>query len=184
MNEEAPLLETVLYRLVDFAQDGKALPPSAFAQKYGGAFLLHHGPLDRLRQRSPDGSTLGVEGHSTASDVPFNPRQDFLVFPLKRRADSQEEVIWIGSSQTNDVVIPDASVSAIHAFVKPGQHGTFFLQDMRSRNGTLVDGQKVPPHGLGEAVELTTGAEVVLGSVRLNFLPAAEFCSLVGHLVR
>jgi pSer/pThr/pTyr-binding forkhead associated (FHA) protein len=170
-----------ILRLADFADDVRRLDERAFVEKHGKAFLLHHGPFQRLDPRSLDGSTLNVEVPNTVADVPFNPRSDFLVFPLRRKPGSSDEVIWIGQSESNDVVIPDASVSAIHAFVREDRHGRFFLQDMNSRNGSRVGGQPVPGHGNGNPLELTVGCDVELGARRLTFLPAADFRNLVSH---
>ncbi|NMB76545.1 MAG: FHA domain-containing protein [Myxococcales bacterium] len=168
--------------LADFAEDSRTLDAKAFAEKHGGAFLLHHGPLQRLEPRSLDGSTLNLETPSTVADVPFNPRHDFLVFPLRRKVDSVDEVIWLGQSESNDVVIPDASVSAIHAFVQVDHMNRYFIQDMNSRNGTKVSGQKVPGHGHGKPVEMTVAADVELGGRRMTFLPASDFLNLVMRL--
>lgn len=174
--------QTKVMCVADFVEDCRKLDAKAFAAKHGDAFLLHHGPLQRLEPRSLDGATLNIETPSTVADVPFNPRHDFLVFPLRRKPDSVDEVIWLGQSESNDVVIPDASVSAIHAFVQVDRVERFFIQDMNSRNGTKVSGQKVPGHGHGKPVELTVAADVELGARRMTFLPAAEFQNLVLRL--
>ncbi len=168
--------------LADFAADCGSLDIKAFAKKHGSGFLLHHGPLEKLQPRALDGGTVSIETAGTASDAPSNPRRDFLVFPLRQKLSSEEKVIWLGQSDSNDVVIPDGSVSAIHAFVQTDKLGRFFIQDMNSRNGTKVDGQPVPGHGSGKPVELTVASEVTLGGLHLTFLPAAEFCNLVNRL--
>lgn len=175
-------MEAKIACLADFAEDSKKLSAKAFAEKHGLAFLIHHGPLERLQPRLPGGATLNTEGPSTVSEIPFNPRVDFLVFPLRRKPGSREEVIWLGQSDSNDVVIPDASVSAVHARVLTDKLGRFFIQDMNSRNGTRVEGRAVAGVGHGDPVELMIANEVTLGGLNMTFLPAAEFQNLVNRL--
>ena len=171
-----------ILRLVDFAEDCKKLDLQAFIEKHGEAFLLHHGPLGKLQVRAPGSSTMNTEGSQTATDVPFNPKEDFLVFPVRRKPNSKDEGAWVGQSESNDVVVPEATVSGVHAFIRRDQDNRFYIQDMNSRNGTRVDDEPVPGLGIGPPKELDVAAEVTLGATRLTFLPAAEFQDMVNRI--
>jgi pSer/pThr/pTyr-binding forkhead associated (FHA) protein len=70
--------------------------------------------------------------------------------------------ITIGSHLSNDVVLSaDRTVSRLHAVLEAFPAG-WSLRDMGSRNGTFVNGQKLP----GERV-LAPGDEVRIGRTRL-----------------
>jgi pSer/pThr/pTyr-binding forkhead associated (FHA) protein len=53
-----------------------------------------------------------------------------------------EDVTTIGRDNSNDVGIPDGSVSTKHARILRGSDG-FEIEDLQSRNGTFVNGEKV-----------------------------------------
>jgi pSer/pThr/pTyr-binding forkhead associated (FHA) protein len=129
-------------------------------------------------------STMKVEAAVTGDAIPFNPRKDFAVFPVRHgvAGASEEDLIWVGRSEENDVVVGDESVSAVHAFMRRTEDGRLVLQDMNSMNGSFVNNEAVPPQGMGEPAELKSGARVRFGSVKLTFLKTPEFLSLVTQL--
>lgn len=170
--------------LGDFQSDCRNLEESMFIERHGEAFLLHHGPVGKLTEPLPDRATLTREDIDSTGDRLFDPKSDFLVFRVRRADDNpDDQLIWAGRSDNNDVVIKDASVSGVHAFFKKDKKGRYTVQDMNSTNGTLVNGEKVPAQGEGPKMELPNGAQVVLGSVRMSFLYAREFISLVERLI-
>lgn len=65
----------------------------------------------------------------------------------------------VGRRPENDLVIPDNYVSGRHAEITTDNTGTY-LTDIGSTNGTVVNGQKIPPH---ERRLLLAGDEVQLG---------------------
>lgn len=170
--------------LGDFKEACLNLDDAAFSKQYAGAFMVHHGPIGKLKVPFVGSNTVGKEGAGTLPDRPFNPQVDFLVLEVKQRSGKpEEESIWLGRSEDNDVVIPDESVSAVHAYVTESDDGGFTLQDMNSMNGTVVDDESVPAQGMGEPVSLRSGARIVLGTVALSFLYAKEFRTLVRRLL-
>lgn len=171
-------------RSLDFYfEDSRRMGVEDFGRQHGEAFLVHHGVVGQFQQPEDLRSTAKVEGAVTSSEVPFNPSKDFAVFPVYRASGSSEEdLIWVGRSEENDIVIPDESVSAVHAFIRTGEAGRMFLQDMNSMNGSFVRNETVPPQGMGEPVELESGARLRFGSVKLTFLKTPEFLSLVTQL--
>lgn len=80
-------------------------------------------------------------------------------------------VCSIGRSDQSDVRIRDESVSSTHAtLLRKGT--TWYITDLRSSNGTFVDGSRIA----GER-ELPTGARVKIGAVEMvfrSFLNGAE----------
>jgi len=75
---------------------------------------------------------------------------------------SEESAISIGRARANDVVLDDSSVSSQHCRVRPEQ-GRFVLYDLKSTNGTLVNGRRVERHPLEE------GDVVQVGETSLQF---------------
>ena len=72
------------------------------------------------------------------------------------------EPITIGRGHEADVVISDEKVSRIHCGIRLWD-GDYYLKDLKSRNGTLVNGESV------EVVKLRPGDRIRVGSVLFNF---------------
>jgi ABC-type multidrug transport system ATPase subunit/pSer/pThr/pTyr-binding forkhead associated (FHA) protein/ABC-type multidrug transport system permease subunit len=72
------------------------------------------------------------------------------------------ERLSLGRDPRNDVVLDDPNVSRFHAEVVSTPAG-FELNDLQSRNGTLVNGQP------SERTILDTGSEIAIGPFRLLF---------------
>ncbi len=166
-----------------YFEDSRRLGMEDFGRQHGEAFLVHHGSVGKFTQPEDLKTTAKVEGAVTSSDTPFNPKKDFTVFPVRHASGkAEEDLIWVGRSEENDVVIPDESVSAVHAFLRKVEGGGLHLQDMNSMNGSFINNETVPPQGMGEPVEIKSGARVRFGSVKLTFLKTPEFLSLVTQL--
>jgi len=71
----------------------------------------------------------------------------------------------VGRSRTCQLQIDLASVSALHAELT-WDGRAWHLRDLGSRNGTFLDGQRVPP---GQPVELAEGAEIGFGAPERHY---------------
>jgi pSer/pThr/pTyr-binding forkhead associated (FHA) protein len=67
-----------------------------------------------------------------------------------------KDEITIGRNSANDITIDNLSVSDRHARIVRDKTG-YFLEDLDSTNGTLVDGRKITRVGLGPKQEITIG---------------------------
>lgn len=74
----------------------------------------------------------------------------------------------IGRAEYNDIVIPDESVSTVHAKLQR-REGIWVVVDLESTNGTIVDGEHVE----GEA-PLAPGAIVRFGTIQTIFEPTDD----------
>jgi pSer/pThr/pTyr-binding forkhead associated (FHA) protein len=83
-------------------------------------------------------------------------------FPIK------VPVVNIGRADFNDIVIPDESVSGMHAKLQR-REGVWILTDNDSTNGTFVDGEKVQ----GDAA-VSPGAVVRFGEISAMFEPTDD----------
>jgi len=170
--------------LGDYTADIASMDPDAFAELHGQAFLIHHGPLGKLQEPPAGASTLAIEGGS--AEAGFDPREDFLVFPVTHRSGRGPSIdpIWVGREEKNDVVIPDASVSSVHAYFVLDKGGMYRLQDLGSKNGSFIDNERVPSKDEGPAVELKSVCRIRFGSVTLTFLMVRDFFNLVNTFAK
>jgi adenylate cyclase len=85
----------------------------------------------------------------------------------------------VGRSDECDLVLPLKSVSKQHARLTPTPGGAWELEDLGSRNGTLVDGQPLSP---GERGALADGSQLWFGAYRALFLGPAGVQRLLRSL--
>ncbi len=161
-------------RLQDFLEDSLELDEESFRKRHGNAFLLHGGAI-RLSAEVKHTETGGALGGR--KKVKFSrPRTDYLVFPVRKRGESSSSgFISVGRAEKNDVVVPDVSLTRVHAFFKQSDDGRFFFLDGASKNGTFLNDEIVPAWGEGEPAELASGDRVRFGSMEFTFLEASEF---------
>lgn len=105
----------------------------------------------RARAPQPRAELLSVEGED-GSLVPAG-----LTFEI-------QGVTTLGRAETARVRLDDTSVSAQHALIRPID-GVWTIEDLGSRNGTLVNGRRILA-----PVGLTCGESIQLGRVRLRLL--------------
>jgi pSer/pThr/pTyr-binding forkhead associated (FHA) protein len=70
----------------------------------------------------------------------------------------------VGRCSHNDIYINDFTVSRQHAIIYY-RNGSYFIQDLESRNGTKVDGIQLTDR----AVELTNGCRIIIGLTQYIF---------------
>jgi pSer/pThr/pTyr-binding forkhead associated (FHA) protein len=172
-------------QLGDFHEDCRNLDADAFAGRHGDAFLIHHGPIGILKSPQDQDKTMNFEFSTTDPRMAFNPRNDYLVFPVRTSLanTAEENIRSIGRNETNEIVVPDMTISGIHAFLMKREDGDFHLQDMNSTNGTSVNGVPVPAQGEGEPVRLKSGDRIRFGGVKFTFLRLEEFRSLIAGIL-
>lgn len=77
--------------------------------------------------------------------------------------DASQSAITLGRRSSNDVCIPDLSVSGNHASIS-FENGQTILEDLNSTNGTYVNGQVI------QRVILQPDDEVIVGKVLLHLI--------------
>ncbi|PJF43964.1 MAG: hypothetical protein CUN55_06445 [Phototrophicales bacterium] len=94
---------------------------------------------------------------------PDGPIQNFFI---------EKEIVAIGRSSGNDLVLDRHGISRYHASLTLNETGNIAeLRDLESVNGTYVDGLRLKPN---EARILRGGEEIQIGDIRLIFHPAAD----------
>ncbi len=102
---------------------------------------------------------------------PAGPQATIIVpdRPTTVRLERDEHVISIGRGEDNDIVVDDLMVSRSHAVVRQTLNG-MIVDDLASRNGTFVNGQRI------RSAAIDDGALIAVGSSRFRLVD--------GHLVR
>ncbi len=99
------------------------------------------------------------------------------LYPLaKKPGASFPDRITIGRTSNNDVVIPDTSVSRLHAYVRRDGAG-WVVADAGSKNGSWLRGVKMEAR---KELPLASRAVVRLGDVDLTFYVAADLYAALG----
>jgi pSer/pThr/pTyr-binding forkhead associated (FHA) protein len=105
----------------------------------------------RVRQPQPRAELItvaGEEGSTVAEGVVFDI----------------QGVATLGRAESARIVLDDTSVSAHHAMLRPIEGG-WAIEDLGSRNGTLVNGRPVTSQ-----LPIACGDAIQLGRVRLRLM--------------
>ena len=92
---------------------------------------------------------------------------ELLVKPLHGEAyrySLDKDVISIGRSKRNDLVLADQWLSRHHAEIR-NSNGSYCISDLESRNGTYVNGERI-----SSTITLQNTDIITLGDQQLTFL--------------
>jgi pSer/pThr/pTyr-binding forkhead associated (FHA) protein len=170
-----------LRRLADTLMGVRTARPSA---PPGSAPPAPHAPAARSAPPAPPAPAPAAPAASAPPAQPVPPAPAAAARPsaghalahlvvrsgtLKgQRLPLRTPVVNVGRADYNDLVIPDDSVSTVHAKFQR-REGIWILVDLDSTNGSFVDGERIA----GEA-PLAPGALVRFGEVRAFFEPADQ----------
>ncbi len=155
------------FKLID------SLPRAKFVAQVSGNFLLVVSMLD---QQAAKGA---FHTHSEGSGPTLRAPKLEIFEVVKARGNPFPDRISVGRAGNCDIVLPDPSVSKLHAHLRPRKEGGFELVDVGSQNGTTVNGVKLVPDN-GRA--LATRDSLVFGKVAAKFVDAGMLYDLVKTL--
>ena len=92
------------------------------------------------------------------------------------RHEIDREVFRIGRSSASHLILEDPHVSRDHAEISRGADNSSFLADLKTRNGTFLNGREIT-----EAVRLQPGDRIRLGDTVLIFNASAPTSVEFGH---
>ena len=99
------------------------------------------------------------------------------VYPLTKKVGASfPDRITIGRTANNDIVIPDTSVSRLHAYVRR-DGASWLVADGGSKNGSWLRGATLEPR---REHPLVSRAVLKLGDVDLTFYVAADLFAALG----
>jgi ABC-type multidrug transport system ATPase subunit/pSer/pThr/pTyr-binding forkhead associated (FHA) protein/ABC-type multidrug transport system permease subunit len=145
------------------AQNGAPQAGMAMAQPPQGA--PYGAPPGQPAPAGPPGANPGEGG----------PRKHRTVIGELNLADLAQNVISIGRTPDNKIVVPHPQVSSKHAILSK-QGNEFFLEDKGSANGTFVRGQRLSP---GQRVPVANGEKIFIGPMPVLLQLAGEQLGLV-----
>jgi hypothetical protein len=143
--------------------------PDEFAAKYPSAVLLHLSLGSQMLSSSSPRETLfrgqGMGKRRRSRRAGGSP---YVAYRLRRKSKrlSTTSRVSIGFLRTNDVVIQEASVSRVHAYIENGLGG-YSIIDAGSSNGVKLNDTALT---LGRATPIRSGDRVSLGNVSTLFL--------------
>jgi pSer/pThr/pTyr-binding forkhead associated (FHA) protein len=131
---------------------------------------------DKLTEPTGPGKTgvFEIEISSDSKVVNVKPRALQVrptVFAVRKVREVYADMITVGRTPNNDVVIKDVYISKFHAFFRVTPRRVE-LADAGSRGGTWIGEQRLPPRGAASVVEVK--AVVVFGHLEFLFLDAAS----------
>jgi len=98
------------------------------------------------------------------------------------------KIYMVGRHSTNDIIVFDKNVSRNHCTIQV-KEDNYFIMDLGSKNGTIVEGRELSP---GIETEVKEGVPIVIGMTILGlgedcgsclkpFLDSAGFCAEVNE---
>jgi hypothetical protein len=149
------------------------------------AFITAAAPAALVRRRLPDESTtsdrpLLVDDDDTLAAQTLGRRRapaDLEVYALMKKPGAPfADMITVGRTPNNDIVIRDVTVSRFHAFFKK-RETRWVVADAGSKNGSAVDGQALEAR---KERDLASGTAVRFGEIHLTFYSAADLYGVLG----
>jgi hypothetical protein len=171
--------------MVDIVAAIKGLEVGAFTERNPHPFLVLTPEAAPLTKKQAFGQTV-VGGDRRAISAEATAQINaYRVFRVRKRDDGIfPGMITLGRTANNDIVVPDESVSRLHAYFRSSAAGTgldgeWEVTDARSRGGTAVNSKTVEP---GISQKLRSGDRVRFGQLELLFLLPAELFKMARFL--
>jgi len=139
--EEYAASSTPEYSGEQYAADSYAAPAS-------GGMVIDGQSYDDYQNPDPAADAGGVEFGADAAVLPIE-QQELKLVAREGYLDGRTFVLAyddyfdIGRSPEVEIVVDDPSVSRVHARLKVEAGGTLTIQDLRSTNGTYINGKQV-----------------------------------------
>jgi len=130
---------------VDYVQLALSSTRVAFVLASPYTFIVSDGTLPRMGvHRTVPLEKVDVLATQEAPAVTDKlPGRAFMAFALRKVADTFPHMISLGRTNNNDLVVPDMSISKLHAFFSHAPRG-FEVADAGSKNGSWLGGDLLP----------------------------------------
>jgi hypothetical protein len=132
---------------VDYVQLALSSTRVAFVLASPYTFIVSDGTLPRLTgpHRTVPLEKVDFLATQEAPAVADKlPGRAFMAFALRKVSDTFPHMISVGRTNNNDLVVPDMSISKLHAFFSHSPRG-FEVADAGSKNGTWLGGEPLQP---------------------------------------
>ncbi len=161
----------------------KSMARQAFTEKFPHPFLIRR----IAPEKDKDGDDFGdrLSFHTNVVDsahggvipgVTPGKLLGGIVLPIvKKPSNPFPDRISVGRALNCDVVVRDGSVSKLHGHFKVLGAGEAEFSDLKSANGTKVNGKPVTT----APAKLTSGDTIIFGGVALQFLDAKRLWEIL-----
>jgi hypothetical protein len=158
------MIEPLTAYLTRYAED-----PDAFAQALDTPVIIYEPTPELAVQRVSTFQlhAISKSGYMLPVIGPFAQVQ-----PVRQKEERKDARVTLGRTPENDVVIDDASVSRLHAWLEWKSRGGWHIADAGSRNGTVLNSQRLSGKKL---MMLGTRATLGFGDVSAQFLCPEDF---------
>lgn len=152
--------------VAQYAELALNMSETEFIEKVSRPVLIEKIGFFGQGHRSPLSGTVVIRdtlGAPRGDDVHLSQAR---VFTLRKKPGSMGVEIFVGRAPTNDIILPDPSVSKSHAHFAPvPETDRIQLVDMFSSNGTFLNGQQIHPfekHQVEDYDEIRFGPDYLL----------------------
>ena len=149
-------------------------------------FIISDGTLPRLsgshRTVPLDKPDLLITQDAPPGAERHNLGRVFMALPLRKLSDTFPHMITVGRTANNDLVIPDASISKLHAIFTHSAPNGFALADAGSRNGTWAAGVQLPTRG--EAAPVRPGDRIRFGRIEFTVVDSGACWDTIDRMRR
>lgn len=112
-------------------------------------------------------STALLSYHEKNHELTLTESKLVQIKPIKREFKITKNIFSLGKNNINDVIIEDEFISGFHCKIDFRNH-RFFLKDLQSTNGTILNGQKVVE------AELNDRSTIEIGRAQFEFFVRQE----------
>lgn len=164
MDQSEHYYQLVLLGRAEFLREAA---PAALVRRRGGATTA--GSMNRGYGDDSDETLVGNLDGDFASGV--GPSSDLIVYGLNKKPGAPfADMITVGRTPNNDVVINDITVSRFHAYFKL-RGAEWVVCDSGSKNGTFLVGVRLEKR---KERNLVSGMPVRMGDVDVTFYIAED----------
>jgi hypothetical protein len=149
-----------------------------FCSRFSVPFLLVEKKTSKstssmFRTVSPEEDTVPLNGDPVSGNDGDGTAEHLFVFTVEKSGKNAfKNMITVGRSSNNDVMLESLSVSKLHGFFKLQGEGYSFT-DVGSTNGTFIDEKKLSPN---EAMLIDSRQTLVFGGdLRGQFFQPGDF---------
>jgi hypothetical protein len=150
------------------------LSKEEFVNRFPEPILVGDGAMDDGHSAWHDRRASSLNWEETMAGVSSleSASPEGLVLLVRKTQRTFLDMIKIGRAATNDIVIPDESVSKFHAYFELIGDNVA-LADARSTNGTWVGDTRLPPDG--DPVAVNIGDRVRFADFGFTLMHSLEF---------
>ncbi len=161
--------------LSDLAHELRTSGQARFLSTYPGSpVLVGHGIVGVSLEggRTAEG-TLRISIGSSSEYLRTAALVERVWFLVKKRENRSVPRIILGRTADADVAVPELSISVQHCAFEATPFGLRLI-DIESTNGTLLNGQPIPPN---RSMPLKSGNRLVIGRFEFEYLGHKELLS-------